>query len=243
MAWRARTLRLTLFPEEGAGLDRLPSWAELASQDPETQMRREGRQEEDGPYEEGRLVVVKHPLRFDLIYTVKPPPEPMPTEGTGVRHLGDLRAARAVFRRLAEHVLERQPSARRLAFGRQLVHPVADRKEAYAFLRDCIATTKFDLQEAEDFLYQVNRPRVSSRVPELRVNRLSKWTAVREQIQYVDADTGQVARRLLGTTAQLETDINTDAERRTSLPQGALVGLLEELVSLSDEIADRGDVR
>ena len=80
-------------------------------------------------------------------------------------------------------------------------------------------------------------------VKNLKINRLTKWAAVREEFLTVNTGTGQTVRERLGLSAQIETDINTDGARQEAFTDEQVTALFSELTQLSDEIGERGDVR
>jgi hypothetical protein len=90
-----------------------------------------------------------------------------------------------------------------------------------------------------DFLYQYNRRRRSQRVPEVKINRLSKWTWV--PLGEVRAEGGELVFPA-ESACLLELDINTAPEFQGALPHDRYVPLFEEMVGLAVEIAARGDV-
>lgn len=239
MAWLVRTHRLTLFLHPDAKLDEIPSWEQLTGSEPDTQLSKAGRFHEQGPFQGGQLVAQKQPLRFDLLQTGAPA-DAGPDADV---YIGDLKSARPSFVALANQVLESHVGIQRLAFGCQLACPVAERSEAYELLSDHIAHLELDLKDAQDFLYQINRPRVSEVVQNLKINRLTKWAVVQEEFLTVNTGTGQTVRERLGLSAQIETDISTDGARQEAFPDEQVTPLFSELTQLSDEIGERGDVR
>jgi hypothetical protein len=90
------------------------------------------------------------------------------------------------------------------------------------------------------FLYQINRPRNSTTIRELAVNRLSKWSVGKFQT-FVASETG-IAVSEPSFTLRLETDINSSPEHTQPLPWAEVPALLREFIGLTVEITERGDV-
>ena len=70
------------------------------------------------------------------------------------------------------------PSINRLAVGAVLLMPVADSRAAYQKLNGLLTAVRVDPDHSLDFFYQINWPRASMVVSELRLNRLTRWSAI-----------------------------------------------------------------
>ena len=68
------------------------------------------------------------------------------------------------------------PSTNRLAVGGSAM-PATSTKAAYQKLDDMLVAVQVDPRFCSHFFYQINWPRASSVVPQLRLNRLTKVTA------------------------------------------------------------------
>ena len=136
------------------------------------------------------------------------------------------------------------PPLKRLAFAGKVIRWTGSREESYAVLADCLRdSVKVDPQSRE-FQYRVNRPRSSAMgIEDFNINRLCTWSAVTLNVT-VQATTGSTTRQLErpwdGCLLQL--DINTPVDRAIPIPPDRLVAAWEELVSLGNEIAIRGDI-
>jgi hypothetical protein len=137
------------------------------------------------------------------------------------------------------------PPLVRLAFGVVVFEPVGDRVEGYRRLGEHLPGIHLDPDGSYDFFYQINRPRNSTVVETLKINRLSRWSVSRfvpirlmiapPSIQSAPVGAQQEACRI-------ELDINTAAEFAGELPGARLAQLFEELKNLAVEIATRGDI-
>jgi hypothetical protein len=162
-----------------------------------------------------------------------------------IRSAGSFPNALEAFDRLMMRWLENCPALSRLAFGAIVFESVRDRTEGYRRLAERLHAVHLDPEGSSDFLYQINRPRNSTAVDTLRINRLSKWSVARfvpfslmiapQSIQSFPAIGGEEACRI-------ELDINTAAEFVGELPPTRLPQLFEELKSLAIELITRGDI-
>jgi hypothetical protein len=137
------------------------------------------------------------------------------------------------------------PSLRRLAFGVILALPVDDRKSGYELIANYLPNVKLDPVGSSDFLYQINRLRNSELVSDLEINRLSKWSVVKQGLARVDLlPEARVSLFPSSDTfsCRLELDINTSADYKSDLPADKLTSVFLELVDLAKEIAVRGDI-
>ena len=131
------------------------------------------------------------------------------------------------------------PALQRLAFGAALYLPMKDRREAYRQLAEYLQSVPEYSDDEGDFLYQYNRRRRSVVVPEVKINRLSKWTWV--PLGEVHVKDGKLVFPA-ASACLLELDINTIPEFQGTLPRDRYVPLFEEMIGLAAEIAAQGDV-
>lgn len=238
--WKVRSLRLTLFiAPDGASATEL-RWEQLVGAKPESTMSRGNQEYQEGPLETGRLLLQKQQGRVDLLYVgssqADQPQEPVAT-------LGDFEPACERLRVLAQKVFGKVTHCVRLALGAELVQPAATSSAAYKMLVDHMRSAKFTFEGGQEFVYQMNRPRKSSVIPSLTINRLTRWNA--SSWQPVTLELGPGVRALSGPPrvgAVVTTDVNTDGERSDPLATDKLLDLFDELCDLTIEIRDRGDV-
>jgi len=194
---------------------------------------------ETASFELGRIQLRQQvPPKIDLVYLPG-----VTTESTGQPpDVGSLEEAFAALRAPAIRLLSTQHPVMRLAIGTQLSIGTASIREANELVATRIRTTRFDLKNATDFLYQINRPRESRALPGLLLNRLMKWQAVQWRVLTLEPATGRHYEQPSDTAALLELDLNTQGERDTPLPAASLPALFEELKDLIGQIAEQGDV-
>ena len=140
------------------------------------------------------------------------------------------------------------PPLQRIAFGAALQLPAKDRTEGYEILGKFLHQVKLDPAGSSEFMYQINRPRPSSTgIDDLVINRLAKWAVGATQratytvVPGVPAPT-QMADVEREFYARLNLDINTSGEFKGELPPDKLLLILEELINIAKELAEKGDI-
>lgn len=241
--WGVETLRVTGFPINISKGD-TGWWSRVISEPPETTLSRpkEGIYHDEGPFGNGRLVLSVQPTRIDWLYTVNvQEPEVLPI-------LGTFDLAQDKFLDIVRKWLKLYNSVKRLAFGAILLYRVASREEGYEAISHYLPNVRLDVANSSDFLYQINRPRLFQMpgVPKIEINRLSKWSVAKLQRLHIDLSVAEkVSPSILpyeGLHAcRLELDVNTSPEVE-QLPGEKIVLVLDELVSLAREIAEKGDI-
>jgi hypothetical protein len=240
-AWGVEKIRLTTFHASFAKAEGW--WESMTNQEPDSRVSKKGGdQAEIGPWEGLVLALTTQAQagRIDWLAsepvgeTINPP---------------SLTERLPAFSDLAKRWLvnERLPQpTNRMAFGLIVHLPVANLEEGYRRLSDYLP---FDIDRAtsSDFLYQLNRPRDSTTLPGVRINRLTKWSvglfflqAVRLSGSGVSVSNDRGPERC---GCRLELDINTVFNEETpSLPHDSLQALFGEMVALSQEIISEGDI-
>jgi len=245
-AWQAGILRLTAFPAPNTQLSDQNWWADVVGEYPETRTSqpRTGEQSDKGIYNKGTLLLTVHPIRIDWRFGMELQ-SVEPAAKLEELTLGSFPDALESFLELMEHWfnIETTPRLVRLAFGAILLQPVGSTADAYNLLSNYLPY-KFKLEDARDFLYQINRPRFAlTNVPKLKINRLCKWSAHLTQLEILPIGTASVTYRTPELhAARLELDINTEAEFDGELEREMLSQLFRELVELGKEIAVQGDI-
>lgn len=235
--WQIESLRLTCFPSPGPALPRnLDWWQQVTQQEPEqrTSNARVPSSEDEGPLDGGRLVLSVQPLRIDWLYRAAEPQA----------LLGSMTAILPRWLEAMVGWLQMAPPLDRLAFGAGLRLPAQSRENAYAMITRLLNRHRLDIAGASDFHFQINRRRPSrSDTPNLNINRLVKWSAVR--MYTVALEMGPEVTRTRATAESFacatELDMNTDANYG-ELPPERLTDIFRELVDLGREIAEQGDI-
>src|SRR5437660_264682 len=210
---------------------------EIVGDTPETRVQnpKQGGLAGAGPFLDATFVLQVQPGRIDWSFQAQNDPESPPRE---FPLLGSFVEWMETFSRPMLEWMQLAPPLKRLAFGAVLIHPVADRNAAYHEITNLVPGLRLDSPEISDFLYQINRPRPSTSVTDLMINRLSKWSAgaiALAQFTLHQAG-GDITKTTLSTGTRLELDINTDPNHSGELSRESLSPLWGELVGLAREI-------
>jgi hypothetical protein len=241
--WLVESFRLTIFPTPTATISNHNWWLNVVGEEPEiiSTQPRTREQIQAGRFGNGRLQLNTHSTRIDWLYLVDPEDVPPPMEQ--IPTLGYFSDSLRVFHEAMSKwlLLEDVPLVSRIAFGVVLIKPVNDRLEGYELLSQFI---RFDFkdQNVSDFLYQINRPRLSSTVKDLTINRLSKWSVAKIQQNLLESATSKVFQFKEFFASRVELDINSTPEFTEVLEKTALPKLFDELIKFSSEIASMGDI-
>jgi hypothetical protein len=241
MKWSVRSHRLSIFFGPQIQSLKVVEWAQLTGVEPESSINRGGQQVSEGPFSKGRLLLSKQlPLRLDVLYTgtvgmLNP-------NGGGFPTIGDYEPTLNEFREVANKLVDAFP-VNRLALGSVLDCVTSDKQDSQSFLLAHIRGPKFDLQEAQDFVYQINRPRKSKIFADTHINRVAKWSTGTFVVTSVDSATGRFVPQAEQQIASFETDVSTPVDRPTSMTSDEMKNILGELVMLSSELVDKGDTK
>lgn len=134
------------------------------------------------------------------------------------------------------------PSFKRIAFGCRGYLPTSDRVASYYKLSAYLPAVRIDPENSSDFLYRINRPRISIEAPELRINRLTTWSAVTLSVFAVQLISQQVQESSATHWCHVDLDVNTDAGRQTPLESHMLRSVFVEMLGLGRELLINGDV-
>jgi hypothetical protein len=104
---------------------------------------------------------------------------------------------------------------------------------------------KLDAEGSSDFLYRINRRRLSqSGIENLQINRLSTWSVARAEYQAFALESGGIPRVIRGEpifACRVELDVNTAAEFEGKLLPDQSLKIFTELIELAHEILLEGD--
>ncbi len=239
--WQVQTLRATAFlldvPRMDAGW-----WDKLIPEPPEARVSRpkEGINEEDGPFENGKLILRTQPARIDWQYTFDI------EKSEGIASLGSFYNTEYGFFNIVRRWLTLCNDIKRLAFGAILLYPVSNREEGYRLISNYLPFVELDPVNSSDFLYQINRPYESKVFPPIIINRLSKWSVAKfQQFKIELSGEEKVHPTILQESyfCRLELDINNSPEGVDQLPNDKLVPIFDELSSVANEISLNGDIK
>jgi hypothetical protein len=241
--WSVQTFRLTGFLSHNLPSIELKLWRELTGQDPETIRTepRKGSYIEQGNWADGVLEVdVKYnriDVRLIADQTLNRPTDDFPV-------IGKFSQAIANFRDVLSKVFSTSnfSSVQRLAFGTTLLIPVVSREAGYLYLKECLKPkVLIDEKKSSDFLYRINRPRMSGKIG-CKVNRLCTWSVILRVLSVFGM--GGTGAKPLSESKNcailLEMDVNTDETYSSVFSKPSEV--FDELIDMATEIAANGDV-
>ncbi len=247
--WKAEVVRVTVFPDPNPSTMMEGWWSSVVGEPPETRnsQPRLGVVQETGAFLGGILTLNVTPLRVDWILSVSITPS---GSESGLPVLGDLTKIVESFCSRLNVWFDLAPPIKRLAFGCVGLQEVAGQKEGYRLLGKYLPAVTVDPEGSSEFLYQINRPRPSTVIDGLTINRLMKWSVARTQgvsMQLVltpDAPGGVVSGMPMPEflAVRSELDINTSPKWAKAFAKPRLASILGELVGLGLEIVARGDV-
>jgi hypothetical protein len=245
-AWQVELLRLTVFPSLPAQITSETWWHDIVGQAPESSTSQPRRRAlvQEGAVAGGRLVLSVEPARIDWrllpLESQKLEPEPFLTIGT----LPDaIQSFAAFIERWFD--LESYPLVKRLAFGALISQPVDDRQAGYLQLSTYLPSVTLDPENSSDFIYRINRSRLStSGFADFRVNRLSTWMVRASALSQlsIGLESAQYSVGQIIYACQLELDINTAPEYSGQFSAKESRAVFQELVRLGEEIAREGDI-
>lgn len=239
-AWQVESLRTTCFPASATEFNASTWWQDVIGEQPENTVvrARAGFRQDEGHVNGRNVVLGIQPIRIDWL---------MRSNGEeGELTIGSFQDGLDSFLDLMSRWFKISPPLKRLAFGAILALPVDDRKSGYELIANYLPNVKLDPIGSSDFLYQINRTRKSQLdIPELEINRLSKWSIAKRGLVRVDLlPEARVSLFPSSDTfsCRLELDINTSADYKNDLPVDKLTNVFPELVELAKEIALKGDI-
>ncbi len=240
---QAESVRLTAFLSPSVRVSEPTWWADLVGCQPDTRTSRPSRGElqEAGPLGDRTLLLSMQPGRVDWVLTPRQEEGVLPQ----TKWIGLFPESLEAFDPLMTSWLGNCPRLVRLAFGAIVAEPVPDRVAGYRKLAEYLPAVHLDPERSYDFLYQINRPRDSSIVETLKINRLCKWSVTRFvpfMLTIASHAIQPIPIRAEEYVCRIELDINTAAEFVGELPSQTLPQLFEELRRLAIEIATRGDI-
>jgi|APDOM4702015248_1054824.scaffolds.fasta_scaffold10687_4 hypothetical protein len=243
--WKPQQFRLTVFPSKVFDVPEPGWWVKLLGELPEEKsIKSKGlSQVESGKFHEGRLELSTSAARIDWTYSAQISGENEPDFSAGIPTLGSFEASLADFKALAGRwVKEMCPPISRIAFGAVLSQPVDSHEQGYEVLKHYLPRLEIDPKGSFDFLYQINRPRVSKcGISDLRINRLSKWAVAAIQAHIFTAGKS-MTMDMGGFATRLELDFSTHQNFEGDLPVEKVPSIFDELVTLGGEVASLGDI-
>ncbi len=241
--WEVCQARLTAFPIAPLEYSSFNWWPELTGEKPvnRTELPRIGKLIEEGTFASNKLKLNIEHSRVDWFF--EPSGETI-SQTSELPAIGEWPQAINEFSILVKKwsKLDSLPKFQRLAFGAILSHPVNDLKEGYERLNEYLSAVQLDPGNSSDFYYQINRPRVKSKVlSQVSINRLSKWSVLRHESSIISVGQILPMKKKTVFACRLELDISTAVDYVNQLEN--LEMFYDEFVNLGIEISERGDVK
>jgi hypothetical protein len=246
-AWLTEYFRCTIFTSPVESATKL--WSSIVDSSPEAVNAKPKLATEtaEGPLSDrAKLTVQTTPGRVDVVTTATGKEFPANVDDMTLGRFDQ--GALDNFRSLVRPVIESGSVVTRVAFGAVAIWPRANKQASYQRLAELLPTVRIDPRGSSDFLYQINRPRPSTTVAGVSINRLARWAALRavsglfsEPIVAVDLEALAKmpgAHEVFG--ARIELDVNTTSFEHK--PANRYMTLFSELQSLALELALNGDV-
>lgn len=241
--WRAAQIRLTTFLAAPLTASTTEWFQAVAGAAPFSRSEdvRAGTREEIGDFGDNAEIAIRLSVERDRIDWLVLPRVGESVAPTAPPTIGAFPEALARFGEVARRWLsfEAAPPISRVALGGILIHEVANHIAGYeelaSFLMDSV---RLSGSNSSDFVYQINRPRISATIPELRINRLCKWNVMEWRVLRVPIVTEASATRC----TRLELDINSDPSANLGDRRSLLPPLFDEMARMATEIAERGDI-
>jgi len=242
MIWKATLLRFTLFPGESKQIVSQDWWQQAVGPSPDEVVTKPKSNEQlvAGVFGDGRLVLQASPARIDWIYSALP----LMADAEGIPQLGPVESTFSQFTEPIERwlALDSCPTAGRVAFGAILDSEVDTKEDGYTLLNQLLPSVEID-SEAEDFQFQINRPRIVSVLDqEIRVNRLSRWSVIKLVEVQLGSQLIQLPMIPTEGYVHLELDINTDQKFGGVFSRDLRVAMFRSLRDMAVEIASQGDM-
>jgi hypothetical protein len=240
-SWKAQMLRLTAFLREPISSDASATlWKTATGQDPVVDdfRPREQIRRQAGPFRECQFDVIIAPRRIDWVIG--------PRDSTAEKpYFGEAETALDLFKTDGMKWLEMDAAITRIAVGALLLMPSADVKGAYLTLKSKLKNVSVDPVRSSDLFYQVNWPQASKVAPKIRLNRLTKWSAL--TTRSVQLNIAQTALRPIQSAGSyfcvLECDHNTSEEHTERLGQEEVSSVFGELCRMVIDNARNGEVQ
>jgi len=239
--WKISTLRFTFFPkdefifDENLWIKLVGAPAENISQQPKFKIMHF-----EGEYKTGNFVVDIDPLRVSFIYLPN-------KDSQKIISLGEYEESKLIFQSLIEKwfSISECPIVNRIGFGGIFLIPVTSKVEGYTTIGKFLPSLKIDAENSTDLLYQINRPRKSKVNDTLIINRLMKWSIFKLEASidqpFFKSNSQKIVSKEI--SVRLEFDINTHVDYQGQFSPEKQKTIYYELIKLSDEISEHGDIQ
>jgi hypothetical protein len=242
--WYAESLRLTFFV--------LPNWiqraifSEITGSPPAEQVVRAPIQfhQETGNALGALFTVLQQPGRIDFILSDTPNPPAPRVAGEVLKAFfwaGPLKECTAAFDQAVATGVPVVGRAMRVAYAITLLKQTETASSAMKLLKEAVPMVDFDPEIDSDFVYQINRPRVSRFG--YKLNRLERWETIQSNILSITAGAPSPIPIKAAFAAHLYADVSTDEKNTKPLSEAALREAVDEVRALALDIVHEGDIK
>lgn len=219
-------------------------WNKIIADKPEDERinHQRGMKEQRGKFKSNNLAMVSQLGRVDLtlgaVDEESPEPPKLPSIGPMSTDTLD------PFMKIIKSWLNAYPPASRLAFGAILGKITTGTQTGHEEILSYLPDIKLDPQNISDLFYQINRPKMSTVHPSIRINRVSKWSVPLVGTVGVTIDPA-VSKATTNMQewhiCKLELDTNTPLLSDVMAGDGAYQ-IFRELADHGQSIAENGDI-
>ncbi|MGC1375935.1 MAG: hypothetical protein WA821_06930 [Anaerolineales bacterium] len=246
--WQVSSLRLTVFPSPSANVESKPDkwWNEIIGDTPESisQSPKTGGVRAEGSTDYGKFVIEFQPQRIDLVLKVVDDSN-LPLDANQVVENFD--QALLSFSQLANNWFKLKvcPTFLRIAFGAVLYQIIDGKEDGYRLLAKYLPNVEIDPIGSSDFIYRINRPRISQTITNLSINRLSTWSVLvlSQILMMLNGAKNQTIPQTETFRVLAELDINTSEEHIGEFSIEQAVEVFGESIELAEEISKKGDIK
>ena len=236
--WLASAFRLTAFPVEPVVPPRAGLWSQLTGEEPDILTYRKSLELQEAGTHAGKVLNLTATPALTEWRLITPESEVLEDSKPGI----PLKEGFDIFLPLMYQWIDHYSTdLQRIAFGMETYLLTSGRNETLQKLAEYIPV-QIKPDTTNDFLYQINRKRDAVSVPDLKINRLSRWTPARIIIGFQQTGVEFDLPGLERYACRLELDINTSPDFQGILTRDVLRVVFDELVTLGEEITEKGDI-
>ena len=242
--WGVSLLRLSIFSSGPTSISD-NDWKMLTGQEEaENRTAIPGGRRYSGKYANGSLTLASTADRLDMVLQAQPPQS---EEELRLPLIGPWSDVRGTFIEMCHRLLtSTQAPIVRVAFGGVLLSPSSDKEDSYRRLNRLLTTIDIDPVKMRDLFYRINWPSTSNTTGHL-LNRITTWATIKFAVTLMQV-TGDRISVAAGAekevhAVRLEFDNNTDAESKSVIDKASIVPVFDELVSLANENAEKGEIQ
>jgi hypothetical protein len=253
--WLVQNLRLSVFVPESTTIEDA-DWKILTGVDrPENSIGQPNFKHLWGPALGGRLQISSQPQRIDVVLVPLPPSPPaadVPPEDVVVApSIGDFFIVLGEFYKATDAWLRAMNYDKtRIAFGSVMFRQTETIEAAGPILLGMLKSVNVDPARTSDLAFSINWLTPSNASKDLKLNRLTKFSAISYQNHRLRMEGGAAPLMITEATAAatathgilFEIDLSTPAGRTAPLAKDEIIAIYDELIGWGIENARVGEV-